>query len=846
MAPADVLSAPGAVSYSSDTLVVGDGTWDFTKNDFLLPNLVGLPFDTMQYNGMANRFSTLTQYHSLILGHGVLAAIVFLLLVPFAVITARFYRGAPGYAVKYHSYLNILAVGLITVVFILGWFAVGPNRSLTNPHHGIGVAIYTLILLQAIGGRLIRNIRKRSIRVMIHQWSGRAIAILGIVQIPLGLTLYGSPKFTFILYALWMSFLVLLYFILSYRRDKYEDEYRVHGGRSEVGRSEYSTSRRTEKGGLGWMAPLAAGAGLMALMRGRSKKKERERSTSRSRSRSRSRPPEVIPSRRGSASYMDEEKYSDITESRRGKGGGGIMNKILGVAGVLGVGALAKKYMDRRETRRHQDEEYSAVATDTPSRSDRRGKLQRPPRSRYTESEFIESMSDLRTDTRRHERRSSVTTADPVAAAAAFSASEPRGKRPVTPRPSHARRPTDSRLDSVMSSDYSSYVSPSRRAKEEREAGGVGKGILAGLGLGWLAGKMRGRKDNKAEEERLRYEEDRRNGHHGPRFTGDGYGSPRRPSRRRASRAAATATTMTGDSELSSTVEPRPPGASSVGPPMPPLGPAGSGPAPLRPVINESMTHSVNDPVDMPPIPPDPHGILHRDDSGGEGYMSAGGPPHRSGSSRRRKAAEAAAAAAAASASLLAAEEENRRRRGESHSRTSGKPVSVKVKVHDDRDRNITLRRLTEEEAAMEQRRRRSRSASSFSESERGASTSRHRRYRRDSSARRPADESTGLASEPLSPPAPSFAGGRRPAKDSAYYSGAPAGTSSAAPVTPIHGNNTVSSIGSPESRVTWSAMSPSPSGLDSDPTASAADRRRRRRLERRDQRPPTGTVDFS
>lgn len=30
---------------------VGDGTWDFTKNDFLLPNLVGLNFETMQYNG---------------------------------------------------------------------------------------------------------------------------------------------------------------------------------------------------------------------------------------------------------------------------------------------------------------------------------------------------------------------------------------------------------------------------------------------------------------------------------------------------------------------------------------------------------------------------------------------------------------------------------------------------------------------------------------------------------------------------------------------------------------------------------------------------------------------------
>lgn len=51
MAPADSLSTAGSSSYSSDTLTVGDGTWDYTTNTFLLPNLVGLNFDTMRYNG---------------------------------------------------------------------------------------------------------------------------------------------------------------------------------------------------------------------------------------------------------------------------------------------------------------------------------------------------------------------------------------------------------------------------------------------------------------------------------------------------------------------------------------------------------------------------------------------------------------------------------------------------------------------------------------------------------------------------------------------------------------------------------------------------------------------------
>lgn len=51
MSPAPDLAPPGSSSYNSDTMSVGDGTWDSSRNDFLLPNLVGLNFDTMRYNG---------------------------------------------------------------------------------------------------------------------------------------------------------------------------------------------------------------------------------------------------------------------------------------------------------------------------------------------------------------------------------------------------------------------------------------------------------------------------------------------------------------------------------------------------------------------------------------------------------------------------------------------------------------------------------------------------------------------------------------------------------------------------------------------------------------------------
>ena len=113
---------------------------------------------------MGNRFAGLPQYHILIRGHGILAAITFLGIVPAAILIARFYRRDGYLALKMHIYLQIITVLLSTVIFILGWFAVGPARSLTNPHHGIGLAIYVLIWVQVLGGWWVHGREKGKVR----------------------------------------------------------------------------------------------------------------------------------------------------------------------------------------------------------------------------------------------------------------------------------------------------------------------------------------------------------------------------------------------------------------------------------------------------------------------------------------------------------------------------------------------------------------------------------------------------------------------------------------------------------------------------------------------------------
>ena len=110
---------------------------------------------------MGNRFLEQPGYHGLIRAHGIIAAITFLAIVPAAIMIKRFYRRSELMATRFHIWLQVLTVLLTTAIFVLGYLAVGPARSFTNPHHGIGLAIYVMVLVQFIGGWWVHGREKR-------------------------------------------------------------------------------------------------------------------------------------------------------------------------------------------------------------------------------------------------------------------------------------------------------------------------------------------------------------------------------------------------------------------------------------------------------------------------------------------------------------------------------------------------------------------------------------------------------------------------------------------------------------------------------------------------------------
>lgn len=593
----------------------------------------------------------MTGYHTLVEAHGTLAAITFLLIVPASILMMRFYGRRPRSAVVFHIWLNILALLLSTVVIMLGAFAVGHKRSLTNPHHGIGVAIYVLMWFQLFGGWLVhrwergRRYVHMPLKAMLHNWVGRAVALLGIVQVPLGLTLYGSPKYLFALFTLWATGLVVAYFTLEWLHERRRADY---GNQGSVYSDEVVDETRPDHRHAGWgklAAAGLAGVGLASLFRRRRSHDGSGEGTG------------TDVTGTGTESYLTEEK-----ESEHGHHGWG--RRLLEI-GVIGAGVAAiKGFVDRR---RHRDD--ASVSDAGPYR---------PPLG-GNQAVVADSASRLEEGLPSPNRPMTPTGNPP----GYVRPSHPLAQPPMTPgRPGTA---------SSYSHDDFASASPSHRDRRHhtfRDAVAAGGVLFAAREL--FKGRKQRKEQRREDELRNRRLEEERVARMNSvgRYTGDG-AVPAPPMSAGVSRTDVTGSFVDDG-----------PRRSSISSAIPVAGVGAAAAAALadrnriRPVGRDPVIAPPGPasamPVDVPPPPP-----MHRESSSGSEVYTTGSGRQR----HRHHLRDEAAAGLAGAAVGAAATEAARRHRGRNTDSMESQPVSLRVKMHND-GRHVTLRRLTEEEVA--------------------------------------------------------------------------------------------------------------------------------------------------
>lgn len=529
------------------------------------------------------------------------------------------------------------------------------------------------------------------------------------MQVPLGLTLFGSPKVLFILYAVWTFLLLVLYFVLSYRNQPdmgFDDGTTYITDRTGSTRSR--RSKRSRGTGIGALATAgAAGAGLAAL---------RNRSRSRSRSRHHGQETTILSSRRDSRSRINESEFTDSylsDEKYAGdrKKGGTWRDRLLG-AGAAAGGIFAMKSLFSRKKKHAPTETGSDVSYSRPLGP---SEVTQTDLSRLEEGMAPTSPANRRDDWRRVEERE--------AAEAAAMAGSPlrKGHRPA---------PSGTSEDSF---DSRTSYSDDHDARPRPQSYGLKEGVATLGVLGFLKHSFskKGRKKEEAHVEELReqdLEEERiaRKNSQRRKYTGDGSAPPRRSNR--------PPSTILSESDLTGIT---PSVARPNIPPPPPMNTA------TRP-----PTGAVR------PVPADNHGLLS--DSGSSMLDAPAGRHHR----RNHTAAGAAALAGGAAAAGVSTGSPSKRDHSQRHgsrdeSGVASPPVSVKVKMHND-GRHVTLRRLNEEEAAAEREaRRKDRQRRNRTGSESSIGNFDGDRWRRTEAMEAAQAQEMGQSSIPPPPPMP-------------------------------------------------------------------------------------------
>lgn len=130
----------------------------------------------------------------MLIAHGVLAALAFVILFPAGAITIRL-ASFPG-VVWFHAAFQAFAYLVYIAAFGLGVYLASEMRLLNNYHPIIGIVVFILLFFQPLGGFLHHSFYKkhgtRTFWSYAHLWVGRIAIALGIINGGLGLKLADS------------------------------------------------------------------------------------------------------------------------------------------------------------------------------------------------------------------------------------------------------------------------------------------------------------------------------------------------------------------------------------------------------------------------------------------------------------------------------------------------------------------------------------------------------------------------------------------------------------------------------------------------------------------------------
>ncbi|CAG8653455.1 6593_t:CDS:2 [Funneliformis mosseae] len=164
-----------------------------------------------------------SRYDKMMIAHGSLMFLAWIVIIPGAIFIARFARDALRTTwFKLHVGIQIfLSFPIIVTGSVLAYVAAG-KLEFNDPHKVIGFVLLLGIVIQLAIGAIHHKLfdPNRSYTpwwTQLHWWFGRALVSLAIIQVPFGLKLYGAKKIYLYIYFGYLFILMVAFSFLSFR-----------------------------------------------------------------------------------------------------------------------------------------------------------------------------------------------------------------------------------------------------------------------------------------------------------------------------------------------------------------------------------------------------------------------------------------------------------------------------------------------------------------------------------------------------------------------------------------------------------------------------------------------------